>query len=90
VVLLPDTSMAGAQQIAEAIRRRVKACGIAHRGSELGVVTVSIGCATGLPTALSGSYGLLSAADKQLYDAKAEGRDCVRPRVDASVAVAAV
>jgi diguanylate cyclase (GGDEF)-like protein len=90
VVLLPDTSMAGAQQIAEAIRRRVKACGIAHRGSELGVVTVSIGCATGLPTALSGTYGLLSAADKQLYDAKAEGRDCVRPRVDASVAVAAV
>lgn len=81
VVLLPDTAMAGAQQVAEAIRQKVRARGIAHQGSVHQVVTVSIGCATDSPSGLSGAYGLLSAADLQLYEAKSAGRDCVRPLV---------
>jgi len=79
VVLLPDTPLEGAQHIAEAIRQRVEACAIPHRASALGTVTVSIGCATASPPGLGSAYGLLGAADQQLYKAKAAGRDCVRP-----------
>jgi diguanylate cyclase (GGDEF)-like protein len=79
VVLLPDTPLEGAQHIAEAIRQRVQACAIPHLASALGTVTVSIGCATASPPGLAGAYGLLGAADQQLYKAKAAGRDCVRP-----------
>ncbi len=90
VVLLPDTSMRGAQQVAESIRERVKARGIAHQGSAHQIVTVSIGCATDFPSGLAGAYGLLSAADLQLYEAKSAGRDCVRPPVVETVSAAEV
>lgn len=79
VALLPDTHMDGALHIAEAIRARMETRAIAHRGSTLGRLTVSIGCATASPPGLGGAYGLLSGADRQLYEAKAAGRDCVRP-----------
>jgi diguanylate cyclase (GGDEF)-like protein len=79
VVLLPDTHMDGALHIAETIRTRMQSRAIAHRGSTHGELTVSIGCATASPPGLGGAYGLLSAADQQLYEAKAAGRDCVRP-----------
>jgi diguanylate cyclase (GGDEF)-like protein len=79
VVLLPDTRMDGALHIAEAIRTRLKIRSVDHRGSALGRLTVSIGCATASPPGLGGAFGLLSTADQQLYEAKAAGRDCVRP-----------
>ncbi len=79
VVLLPDTRMDGALHIAETIRAGIKTRSIAHRGSLIGRLTVSIGCASAAPPGLGGAYGLLSAADQQLYEAKAAGRDCVRP-----------
>jgi len=90
VVLLPDTPLEGAQHIAEAIRLRVQACAIPHRASALGTVTVSIGCATASPPGLGGAYGLLGAADQQLYKAKAAGRDCVRPLALAGAPVVSV
>ncbi|WP_158939740.1 diguanylate cyclase [Burkholderia sp. S171] len=90
VVLLPDTPLEGAQHIAEAIRLRVQACAIPHRASALGTVTVSIGCATASPPGLGGAYGLLGAADQQLYKAKAAGRDCVRPLALAGAPVASL
>ena len=40
------------------------------------------------PPGLGGAYGLLSDADQQLYEAKAAGRDCVRPMTLASVEIA--
>jgi len=88
VVLLPDTPLEGALHIAEAIRQRVEACEIAHRASVRGTLTVSIGCATASPPGLGGVYGLLGAADQQLYKAKAAGRDCVRPLAHAAAPVA--
>ena len=87
VVLLPDTPSEGALHIAEAIRQGVLACAIPHRASPLGTVTVSIGCATASPPGLGGPYGLLGAADQQLYKAKAAGRDCVRPLTHMPAAV---
>jgi GGDEF domain-containing protein len=53
-----------------------------------GTVTVSIGCATASPPGLGGAYGLLGAADQQLYKAKAAGRDCVRPLAHVAAPVA--
>jgi len=87
VVLLSDTPLEGAQHIAETIRQHVLACAIPHRASALGVVTVSIGCATASPPGLAGVYGLLGTADQQLYKAKAAGRDCVRPLAHAAAPV---
>jgi diguanylate cyclase (GGDEF)-like protein len=89
VVLLPDTPQEGALHIAEAIRQHVQACAIPHRASAFGTVTVSIGCATASPPGLGGPFGLLGAADQQLYKAKAAGRDCVRPLAHAEAPVAA-
>jgi diguanylate cyclase (GGDEF)-like protein len=88
VVLLPDTPLEGALYIAEAIRQRVQACEITHRASAPGAVTVSIGCAAASPPGLGGAYGLLAAADEQLYKAKAAGRDCVRPLAHVAAPVA--
>ncbi|KQR76762.1 diguanylate cyclase [Burkholderia sp. Leaf177] len=88
VVLLPDTQIEGALHIAETIRARIKTRSIAHRGSVIGRLTVSIGCATAAPPGLGGAYGLLSDADQQLYEAKAAGRDCVRPMTLAKVEIA--
>ncbi|WP_213776055.1 GGDEF domain-containing protein [Caballeronia sp. dw_276] len=88
VVLLPDTQIDGALHIAETIRTRIRTRSIAHRGSVIGRLTVSIGCATAAPPGLGGAYGLLSAADQQLYEAKAAGRDCVRPMTLANVEIA--
>jgi diguanylate cyclase (GGDEF)-like protein len=88
VVLLPDTQIDGALHIAETIRARIRTRSIAHRGSLIGRLTVSIGCATAAPPGLGGAYGLLSAADQQLYEAKAAGRDCVRPMTLAKVEIA--
>jgi diguanylate cyclase (GGDEF)-like protein len=88
VVLLPDTQIDGALHLAETIRARIKTRSIAHRGSQIGRLTVSIGCATAAPPGLGGAYGLLSTADQQLYEAKAAGRDCVRPMTLANVEIA--
>jgi len=78
VVLLPDTDDLGAMVIAERIRDTVRGLGIAHLGSGIGVVTVSIGAAsTGGQGENEGPAGLLKAADKALYQAKALGRNAV-------------
>jgi hypothetical protein len=51
---------------------------IAHQGSHTGVVTVSIGCATGLPADGEDSDRLVAGADEQLYRAKSLGRNQVQ------------
>lgn len=76
VALLQGEAAAESRQVAEAMHRAVRETGLPHpaRG---GVVTVSIGLA--LSTGLGETPGsLLSRADHALYQAKADGRDCVR------------
>jgi diguanylate cyclase (GGDEF)-like protein len=81
VVLLPNTSSAGTSRIAEELRARVEAMGIAHAPSPYGVVTVSIGCTTSFASKGRDAVSLLSDADEALYIAKTSGRN----RVTASV-----
>lgn len=87
-VILPETAGEGALTVAEKIRRKVQSQSIVQSDGETAAVTVSIGCATCVPADGANVLDLLAAADRQLYAAKAAGRNQVRStaRVDRSVA----
>ncbi|WP_216841208.1 GGDEF domain-containing protein, partial [Acidobacterium sp. S8] len=83
VVLLPSTTNTAAVQIAERLRHLVEKSNISSPGSTpqasgSGLVTVCCGVATASPTSIEERQHLLEAADKALYHAKREGRNCVR------------
>ncbi|MCJ2101239.1 sensor domain-containing diguanylate cyclase [Methylobacterium sp. E-046] len=79
-ILLTDTDQAGALRIAEKVHAEVSSLSIVSAGIGAGAVTVSIGLASGVPsatekTALTDLYRL---ADGALYEAKAGGRNQTR------------
>ncbi|MBY0296614.1 MAG: PleD family two-component system response regulator [Methylobacterium sp.] len=77
VVVVPDTGLEGAQQVAERIRERIEAMPFPiHGGTRAIDVTVSIGVAVRLPED-GGPASLLKRADTALYRAKEEGRNRV-------------
>jgi len=78
-VVLPDTDLAGAQVIAENIRRAILDLGIVHEGNPHGIVTVSVGLASTCPGRQDAKSALQEAADRALYAAKAAGRNCISP-----------
>jgi diguanylate cyclase (GGDEF)-like protein len=70
-VLLPGLSPAEALSVAETIRLKVESW-----SGEPQVTTVSVGVASLMPAAATEWADLVSAADKALYAAKANGRNC--------------
>lgn len=68
VALLPDTDLAGAIGVAQLMEDTVRALALPHPGVE-GCVTISLG----VSAAIDGA-GLVEAADRALYLAKAAGR----------------
>ena len=68
VVVLPETDLAGAQRFAERLRRTIEA----HAVGEM-KTSASCGVATMLPE--DTVEELLGAADRALYQAKANGRN---------------
>ena len=85
-VLLPETDLAGAVELADALRVAVRALELKHT-PELGLVTISIGAAAIWPREQEGSgENLVHAADQALYHAKAAGRDKVCSALDAILA----
>ena len=80
-VVLPATDVFGAIEVAEATRSAVWDAELAHAGSPLGRVTVSIGVATTAPNMDGGTAELLlKAADDELYRGKKSGRNRVYAR----------
>jgi diguanylate cyclase (GGDEF)-like protein/PAS domain S-box-containing protein len=80
-VLLPDTTLAEAGELAERLRAKVAAMRVTTPQGELGI-TVSLGCATAVLR-----QDLLRAADAALYVAKQTGRN--RVHITNSAAAAA-
>ena len=85
-VLLPETDLAGARELADALRIGIRALGLEHT-SGFGVVTISIGATAILPGQQEASgEAFVHAADQALYQAKAAGRDRVCSAPSAIVA----
>ncbi len=76
-VVLPETDELGASALAERIRAAVQSHGVRHAGNVHNVVTISIGCASMIPSRGRTSLDLIEAADKALYRGKSIGRNAV-------------
>jgi diguanylate cyclase (GGDEF)-like protein len=77
-MVLPGADIAMAMQVAERARSVVEALALPHKSVASGVVTISIGVASEVPGPGKTAKKLLDRADKALYRAKSEGRNCVR------------
>lgn len=77
VILLPETELEGAVKIAEDVRSAIEAAKIEHRGSTLGIVTISAGVTSSHQRSAIVAIDLLEKADSLLYRAKSLGRNRV-------------
>lgn len=77
VVLLPETSLTKAAELAERLRIEISDHSISIRDNKEHNITVSIGVST-YPDHGDSWEDLLNAADSAMYTAKAAGRNCVR------------
>ena len=75
-ILLPETPLPGALELAERLRVAVAARPVMYAGREIRV-TASFGVAT-FPHSARAREDFFPAADQALYRAKREGRNCVR------------
>lgn len=75
-ILLPDTGLPGALQIAENIRASIEQLDIQHNDKKLHI-TISVGVCSLIPSERDNEQGLCSLADKALYQAKHAGRNRV-------------
>jgi diguanylate cyclase (GGDEF)-like protein len=77
-MLLPDTNREGASHIAEAARAAIAELRLPHSKCSTGhYVSISSGIAFHQPSGAMTSEMLITAADKALYQAKADGRNRV-------------
>jgi diguanylate cyclase (GGDEF)-like protein len=78
LVVLPDTVIVEAGRAGERICEGVRALGLTHGESPLGIVTVSCGVASASPDAPQWRWqGVVQLADEALYMAKRDGRNRV-------------
>jgi diguanylate cyclase (GGDEF)-like protein len=76
LVLLPETPLHGARRVAETLRREIAERPVAWAGEAV-TVTASFGLSQANPGEIS-LQTLVGRADRALYAAKEDGRNCVR------------
>ncbi len=76
VAILPDTALEGGKQVAQRMLKGVLGLELEHQTSPTaGVVTVSLGVATTIPSTHGSPTRLIQDADRALYLSKASGRN---------------
>jgi diguanylate cyclase (GGDEF)-like protein/PAS domain S-box-containing protein len=75
VVVLPSTENEGALQLAREVCESMSKRGLPHSASPFGIVTISVGCATMVPSLGQHAMSLVESADSALYKAKHSGRN---------------
>jgi diguanylate cyclase (GGDEF)-like protein/PAS domain S-box-containing protein len=76
-IILPNTDNDGASKVADAVCDAVRNRNLLHSASPFERITISVGCATILPSLGRSSIDLVELADKALYQAKRNGRNQV-------------
>jgi diguanylate cyclase (GGDEF)-like protein/PAS domain S-box-containing protein len=76
-IVLPNTDEKGALEIARQLWSAVLKQRISHEASPCGIVTISAGCATITPHLAIRPTQLVDLADRAMYEAKRQGRNCV-------------
>lgn len=78
IVILPDTPGEGAQLVGERIIAQIQSLAIPHSASPVApIVTVSLGVASVEPGYPISPEEFVAIADQALYEAKAQGRNCL-------------
>jgi len=77
VVMLPATTIEGAERTAEAIRGTIAKRAMPHAATAHGIVAISVGAGSVVPAGDGLPSELIEAADSALYAAKRAGRDRV-------------
>ena len=77
VVLLPNTNTQAALKVAKHLQETIVSLAIPHAQSSFGIVTVSLGVASLIPSDQHPAVELVNMADIALYRAKSAGRNCV-------------
>lgn len=76
VLILSETNVDGAEQVAKRLRDCIESMQIHNEGSATSKwVTISLGIASSIPDEENGSEALLRQADEALYEAKKNGRN---------------
>jgi len=78
LIMLPETSLTEGYQLIERVRERIASEPLKLEGLEL---NVSISCGICSTRFFSQFGDLIKAADISLYEAKAQGRNCTRPKM---------
>lgn len=77
-IILPETQISDAQMIAQNIQQEVKNLQLVHAGSEVSsYITLSLGITCLIPQPHSSPFLLIEWADRALYQAKKQGRNCI-------------
>jgi two-component system chemotaxis family response regulator WspR len=76
-IVLPDTDQGGALLIANACRSHIEQLAIHNPRSPNGIISMSIGLATVVPSRAGTAETLVATADNALYRAKNDGRNRV-------------
>lgn len=74
-IILPTTDLPEALAMAEKMRAAIASLAIPHIGSEMGIVTISLGVSCLIPTPNNSQEILITQADQALYSAKFLGRN---------------